>query len=151
MIMRQVLRGTNDSIEELRLGEASSQLRSGGHHVRSARRSARYLEALGKLDTGTNEHAQVARVIDAVQAEFGADAAIPLGLLAKCYLGSPYEVHVLDLAGAIVEHYKLHEPLPSPFEGARRLALHSSYVAIEVYPDRIVCLRADGSAAEVGS
>lgn len=149
--MRQVLRGTNHHIEELRLGTASSQIPSGGPHVRSGRRSTGYLEALRRLDAGISERADVARVIDAVTADFGAGSTMPLGLLAKCHLGLAYEVHVLDLAGAIVEHYKLHEALPPRFEGARRLALHPRYVAIEVYPDRIVCLRADGSAAEVQS
>jgi len=84
-----------------------------------------------------------------IAAEFPLGGAVPLGLLAKCYLGPPYEVHTLDLTGGIVKHYMRHEPLPDPYAGARRLAEHPAYLAIEVYLDRYVCMREDGSVTEV--
>ena len=119
--------------------------------IKTVRRSGRYLEALAKLDVGVGEHADVGTVIDPVAAEFGAGDRLPLGLLAQCYLGAPYEVHVLDLGGGIVRHYEVREPLEHQFELGRRLAVHPAYVAIEIYSDHLVCIHADGRASEVAT
>jgi hypothetical protein len=112
-------------------------------------RSRAYLDRLASLDAGVAEAAEVTAVIEAVEAEFGLAARPPLGLLAQCYLGSPYEVHVLDLADGVVRHYKLGETMDVRFEAARRLALHPAYVAIEVYADRLVCIHVDGRVSEI--
>ena len=38
---------------------------------------------------------------------------LPIGIVAKCYLGEPYEVHTLSLIGGmIIEHYKQGQALP---------------------------------------
>jgi len=84
-----------------------------------------------------------------IEAEFP-DGLLPSGLVSLCYLGQPYEVHILDLVGQIVEHYEWNRPMPPKFEAARRLALHPAYVAIEVHADRLVAIREDGSAIDVG-
>lgn len=91
----------------------------------------------------------VSTLVAAIEKEFGVAEGAPIGLVAECYLGAPYEVHVLDLAGEIVEHYHASQPLPTPFERARRLSLHKAYVAIEVYRDRLACLHADGTAVVI--
>jgi len=114
-------------------------------------RSRRYLELAARLDAGTAGEIDVSALAAAVIEAFPVGAALPLGLLSRCYLGAPYEVHILDLAGEIVEHYAAGRPLPAPYAGARHLALHPSYVAIEVYPDRYVCLREDGTATPISS
>jgi hypothetical protein len=122
---------------------------AGAPQTKTRRRSSNYVEAVRKLDAGTAEHADVSAIVDEVLAEFGPGAGLPLGLVARCYLGVPFEVHSLDLAGGIVQHFKQGEPLPHPLDRARRLASHNSYVAIEVYPDRLVCLLEDGRAVEI--
>jgi hypothetical protein len=115
-------------------------------------RSRAYLEALRRLDTGTlHETGAIEPVIAAIHAEFGdlAYTEHPLAWVSRCYLGPPYEVHTLDMAGGIVEHYARGRPLPGPAERARALALHPAYEFIEVYPDSLHCVRADGSVTRV--
>ena len=112
------------------------------------RRSPAYMDAVRELDVAVTP-VDVREVAAAVRAEFGPRWTIPAGLLARCFLGPAYDVHILSLAGDVVEHFHPTQALPEPFARARRLALHDAYVAIEVYPDRCVCLRADGGATEV--
>jgi hypothetical protein len=117
------------------------------------KRSAAYVKLFSALDAksladvkGWNE------LMEKIRDEFGtADvASIPLGIVAKCDLGPPYEVHILDLSGSqIIQHYKVAEPMPGRFESARALALHEAYAIIEVYTDKLVLIRADGSSTIV--
>lgn len=123
---------------------ASAQL-----SVRAIPRATGYLKALAKLDAPHADGIDSAELAQAIEAEFGLPDALPLGCVAICHLGSPFEIHVLDLVGRIVEHYQVNQPLPVPFERARPLALHDAYLAIEVYSDRLVCVRADGTAVEI--
>lgn len=90
--------------------------------------------------------------MQAVQEEFGTAelASLPIGIVSKCFLGEPFEVHILDLSGSqVVKHFKTLETMPSDFERARNLALHNSYCFIEVYSDKIVIIREDGSATKL--
>ena len=113
-------------------------------------RSKKYMEAIGKLDTGGHTHNQeaVREIIDGIRSEFPEldISGIMLGLVAPCYLGEPYEVHTLDISGMIVEHYKRGQALPGGLEKARSLAIRGGYVCIEVYVD---CFRAVGSNGAV--
>jgi hypothetical protein len=120
--------------------------------VDNAPRSKRYLSALARLDaSATITAAELAQIIDDIHCEFTDRwAALPLGLVSKCYLGHPFEVHMLAPDGGIVEHYRLGQPLPGILERARELARSEPYLAVEVYADRIVCLRADGSTVTLG-
>jgi hypothetical protein len=72
-----------------------------------------------------------------------------LGVVSRCYLGAPYIVHMCDLGGNIVEHYESGRAMPSLFERARALALHSSYAFIEVYPDVLRAISANGSVSVI--
>ena len=110
-------------------------------------RSRRYATALGALDaSATLTPVETAALIDDIHREFNDTwAAVPLGLVSCCFLGPPFEVHTLDPGGAIIEHYAVGRALPSGLERARQLARADTYLAIEVYPDRMVCVRADGS------
>ncbi len=152
--MGKILFKTEDS--KLKSEVNSGQVRQVG--FRSDRdilkkRSANYVKLISSLDTksltdvqGWNE------LMDAVKEEFGtADvASVPIGIVAKCFLGAPYEVHILDLtASQIINHYKTSEPMPGRFEAARSLALHDVYVFVEVYPDKLVLIRPDGSSTKV--
>lgn len=114
------------------------------------KRSAAYLDLFNKLDSGEKviSKAQTQQLIDAVKAEFPElpDSAMPLGIVAACYLGHPYEVHSIDMERCEIRHYRVSEPLPTMLEQARNIALHPSYAYIEVYKD---CLRAIDKHGEV--
>ena len=115
------------------------------------RRSGAYLERMTKLDAGTHLESRQAfeELCAAVQAELGelSLSEFPLGLLARCYLGAPFQVHVLDLAGSIIRHVKSGEAMAPPFERARALALHPAYAFIEVFPSSMQCVRPDGAVS----
>ena len=115
------------------------------------RRSKSFVDQIGKVDAGHHHHNQQAldQLIAAIGAEFP-ELTIeqrPLGIVAKCYLGHPYEVHVCDLAGGIVEHFKMGQPMPPLFERARSLARHNTYSFIEVYADTLRAVSEDGSVS----
>jgi hypothetical protein len=111
-------------------------------------RTRAYVERLARLDVGTlHDTGAVQRLIEELRAEFpelGIED-FPVGWVSRCYLGEPYEVHVLDAAGAIVQHYRRGEPLPAELERARALALHPAYAFIEVRRDALHCVRGDGT------
>ena len=110
-------------------------------------RSVGYLSALTRLDSGGHvcDSQAVQQVLAALREEFP-DLSIenyPLGIVAKCYLGAPFEVHTFDFGAEIhpsniVQHYKTFETLPAPLEMARALALNPAYAFVEVYTDKLV-------------
>ena len=75
----------------------------------------------------------------------------PLGIVAKCYLEAPYEVHTLDASGRIIQHYKTFQTLPSLLEPARSLALNPAYLFVEVYTDKMIPVDKSGFVAIVGT
>lgn len=111
------------------------------------------MAAMAKLDAGA--HASTRDAVEKLQAaldeelgELGADQ-LPIGLVGRCYLGAPYEVHRFDRVGCIIEHYKTGQSLPLGMERARALAAHPRYAFIEVYRDRLVAVAADGTTSVV--
>ena len=149
MHVRDILLGREQRGQvSLSLKKGPTDLRRDGA-VSTVMRSRGYANAVRRLDAGAGSRVDVGDIVESVLAEFGFSTAVPLGLVGKCYLGDPYEVHVLDVSGAIVEHFTAGQNLPSPFQPARSLALHPAYLAVEVYADRLVCLREDGSAIEI--
>lgn len=114
------------------------------------KRSNRYIEALKTLDSGhlAVNSAEYNDLIEAIREELPDPDAL-LGVVAKCYLGDPYEVHTLDLAGGIIEHYPPYKPLPSSLERARSLARHDDYAFVEVYLGKMVVIKHDGSTSLV--
>lgn len=117
------------------------------------KRSPAYMEALRNLDAGGHVHNQnrVREIIDTIRQEFPEVeiTGILLGYVSACYLGAPYEVHVLDMAGGIVEHYKAGQPLPGGLEKARNIAMRGGYAFIEVYVDCCRAIKDDGSVAVI--
>jgi hypothetical protein len=117
------------------------------------KRSKKYVEFFSKLDQhsltdtkGWNE------LMGLIKEEFGAAelATLPLGIVSKCFIGHPYEVHILDLGTHhIVQHFKIDEPMPGEFEKARTLAKHNAYALIEVYTDKLILFREDGTAIKL--
>ncbi|MGN1377886.1 MAG: hypothetical protein ACI4V6_06000 [Dorea sp.] len=113
-------------------------------------RSKAYMDAMHKLDAGGHVHnqAKVDSIINTIRQEFPEIelSGILLGYVSICYLGRPYEVHTLDVAGGIIEHYKAGETLPNGMEKARGIAMRGGYDFIEVYVD---CCRAISSNGTV--
>jgi hypothetical protein len=114
-----------------------------------ARRTPRFTAAIKRLDAGDLQASDLDAIMDAIAEEYPIGAGQPLGLVAECFLGAPFEVHVLDLIGGIVEHFELGRPMPHPLERARALAVHPAYDVIEVYDETLVCVRSDGSVTEM--
>ena len=115
--------------------------------LRTSARSTRYLAALARLDaSATLLPVQIEEIVDDLHREFSETwSAVPLGFVAHCYLGAPFEAHTVTVDGAIIEHYRSGEALPGPLEKARALTRSERYGVIEVYRDRLVCVLADGS------
>ncbi len=138
--------------QALQAGPAVHTGAGGGAKLLTAPRSARYLTAIGRLDaSATLRPVELAEVVDALHREFADKwAAVPLGFVGRCYLGAPFEAHTLTVDGQIIEHYQRGQALPGPLEQARSLVRTEHYLVIEVYSDRLVCVRGDGSVVTVG-
>ena len=152
---RQILH-TKASIDIDLNKSINTELRSGSvtsDRVLLQKRSNKYLQALTKLDLGTLTATHgLAELVDKLKEEFGAlgITEYPLGVVSKCYLGHPYEVHVLDLGGEqIINHYKIGEPLPAMLEKARNLALNNAYEMIEVYANKMILINRDGTTTKL--
>ena len=117
------------------------------------KRSRAYVEAQQKLDAGGHIHNRQAvdALLAAVREELPEISIehLPLGFVARCYLGHPYEVHTLDYSGQIVQHYKIAQALPASLERARALAQHPGYAFIEVYPDKLIAVAENGDTSLV--
>ncbi|MDN0076073.1 hypothetical protein QU481_14380 [Crenobacter sp. SG2303] len=115
------------------------------------KRSAAYVEAMRKLDAGGHIHHREAleQLLTTIQQELPEIAVehLPAGIVARCYLGHPYEVHTLDYTGQILQHYKFSESLPSMLSRGRSLALHPGYAFIEVYPDKLIAVAENGETS----
>lgn len=117
------------------------------------KRSKNYLDLITGLDAKTlTDTKGMEELIKAIQEEFGTAeiASLPLGIVSKCFLGHPYEVHTLDLSGSqIIKHYKNTETMEPQFEKARSVAKHNAYAIVEIYNDKIILIREDGTASKL--
>lgn len=121
--------------------------------ILARKRSEKYMDAISRLDAGGHVHNQhktdaLLAIIQEELPEIEIDMG-PLGIIAKCYLGEPYEVHTLDVTGNIIEHYKKHQALPGSFERARSLAAKGQYAFIEVYHNALRAVSDDGTVATI--
>ena len=116
-------------------------------------RSKEYMQTLHNLDAGGHVHNQhkVNEMIDTIRNEFPdlEISGIMLGIVSICYLGKPYEVHTLNMAGQIVEHYKSGQMLPDGLEKARTIAIRGGYEFIEVYVDCCRAISSNGSVSVI--
>ncbi|MEU6100617.1 hypothetical protein [Streptomyces flaveolus] len=95
-------------------------------------------EALHRLDAGLDDHA-CRSLAEWIREEYTTTyGAVPLGFVARCYLGPPYVDHMLNLFGVIVRHFAPAEPMPDPYSSARMLARSGGYAYIEVYSDGLI-------------
>jgi hypothetical protein len=117
------------------------------------KRSKKYLDLIAGLDAKTlTDTKGMDELMKAIHEEFGTAelASLPIGIVSKCFLGHPYEVHTLDLSGSqIIHHYKVNETMDAGFEKARNVALHNAYALVEVYNDKLVLIREDGTATKL--
>ena len=116
-------------------------------------RSKTYVEAMNRIDVGTHHADRTALdgLVEAISNEFpelGIDQR-PLGIVSQCYLGAPFEVHICDLGGSIIEHFETFRNMPGLYERGRSLALHRSYAFIEVYADTLRAVALDGSVSVI--
>lgn len=118
----------------------------GERRNRGLPRSRELLDALSKLDVTTDDRSRqaVLKFVGDLYSEAG--GGVPIGLFAKCWLGTPYLDHIVDLGGSIVRHFKHNETVPSVYAAARPLARNDAYAFIEVYSDgTVIPVRSDGS------
>ena len=119
------------------------------------KRSQKYMEAMRSLDAGGHVHNQekVNELINIIKEEFPEveliNSGMFLGILAKCYLGIPYEVHTLSFSFSIIEHYKKGQTLPDGMEKARAMAARGVYEYIEVYTDYCCAVSSDGTVSMI--
>lgn len=117
------------------------------------KRSKKYLDLIAGLDSKSLSNTKgMNELIEAIQEEFGTAElpSLPIGIVSKCFLGHPYEVHTLDLSGSqIIKHYKTSETMEADFEKARTVAQHNAYAMVEVYKDKIILIREDGTATKL--
>ncbi len=119
------------------------------------KRSSAYLERMQRLDAGAHQQdtAGLQALLDAITAEFpelGVDDR-PLGVVSRCFLGPPYEVHICDITGGIIEHFPRGRSMPPLFERARAIAAHGAYAFIEIYVGTIRAVAADGAVSVLNS
>lgn len=116
-------------------------------------RSKAYVEAITRLDGGAHHADRTAleSLVEAIANEFpelGIEQR-PVGIVSRCYLGAPYEVHICDLGGGIIEHFETFRSMPPLFERARPLALHTAYAFVEVYADTLRAVSIDGAVSVI--
>lgn len=119
--------------------------------VLNKQRSKEYMDAMKRLDAGGHMHNQrqveeLIKIIREEMPEIEIDMG-PIGIVAKCYLGAPYEVHTLDINGSIIEHYQSYRSMPGMLEKARHLATSGYYSFIEVYNTALRAVKEDGTVA----
>lgn len=158
--MGRLLRNINKRKKEVLLGSTSSArieaLNLTGPALESRlrkKRSPSYVKSMAKLDTGgvTIDKTKVEDLIKEIEQEFAdlPKSSHPIGIIAKCYLGHPYEVHSLDCIFNIIKHYEKGEALPNGMEEARSLAIHPMYEFIEIYTDHFLTVKVNGDVSVI--
>lgn len=113
-------------------------------------RSGLFRETVAALDASTSTDLDLSEAVNRIRSEYAPHEPIPIALVARCYLGEPYEVHICDLRGEILQHFERGKGMPFPEEGARALALHPDYAFVEVYSDAtLVPVRKDGTVVVI--
>ncbi|MBI4658923.1 MAG: hypothetical protein HY735_08775 [Verrucomicrobia bacterium] len=117
------------------------------------KRSKAFVEAMTKLDAGCHlkDPNALNALIAAIQEELPEITIdkLPVGIVARCYLGDGHDVHTLDRTGGVLTHFKTWQSLPPLLERARSLALHAEYALVEVYVDSLCAIRATGEVSVI--
>lgn len=120
------------------------------------KRSSDYMSTVQLIDSGgqTLNQASFDQLINELIADLGPlDPSLAglIGIIDKCYLGDPYEVHMLDMNQNIIEHYEKGRPLPGALEKYRGMAASGSYAFIEVYASYACAVRPNGQVTLIES
>lgn len=141
--------GEARSIRSAQIGLREPQL---GKRLRE-KRSLTYVETFSRIDvTGyQSDRNALDSLLSTISNEFPELSIdqLPLGVVSRCYLGAPFEVHICDFNGEIIEHFEMHRPMSAPFERARSLALHPSYSFIEVFKDTLCAVSLNGTVSVI--
>ena len=136
-------------VRSLQMGLREPQL---GKRLRE-KRSRTYVEIFSRIDVAGHEtdRAALDSLLAAISNEFPELSIdqLPLGIVSRCYLGAPFEVHICDFNGEIIEHFEIHRRMSALFERARSLALHPSYAFIEVFNDTLRAVGTDGAVSVI--
>jgi len=157
--MARSILGTNSGTQTLLRSPNPANTSKLSHQAVQAllrqKRSKKYMDVVTQLDAGGHLGGKqsIDSLMEAIREELPDITvdALPLGIVSKCYLGPPYEVHTLDLSGSIIHHYKVGEGLPHLMERARTLAVHPIYAFIEVYSTKLIAVSANGQTAFIES
>ena len=158
VVLRQVfgIRSHENSIASTFTPATTAVPRIAGisNRVREAR-SIEYVTAMSDLDSGghVEKRGHFDSLVSKIRSELSEVPSnqLPIGIVARCYLGVPYEVHIVDIGlSQIIKHFCRGEPMDPVFERARSLAQHSAYEFVEVYRDHLVAVKGDGSVSVVG-
>lgn len=143
----------NINIGEKKQGKRNEQITEYQLSVLQRNRSKKYMEMMKKLDlSGHTQNQQLIKDIIEMAKQEMPELNLPsllLGWVAKCYLGHPFDVHMLDAAQNIIKHFKHGEPMPEGLEKARGLAAYGQYEFIEVYSQFCLAICEDGSVVMV--
>lgn len=119
------------------------------------KRSKEYIGCISKLDAGSSldNKNTIDNIINTLKKDFPMLAIYPpphmLGIVACCYLGEDFEVHILSLAGYILQHFRKGNSLPGKLEQARSLAMSEMYAFIEVYEDCMCAVSENGTVSVI--
>lgn len=117
------------------------------------KRSVDYIRFISKIENLEGHSVNgYKELIDKISVEIGPLGlpTSPIGILAKCFLGAPFDVHILGLSGdIIINHYKVSEQLPPDYAKARILAIHNQYSIVEVYNDKFVLIDIEGNTTNL--
>ena len=116
------------------------------------KRNPQFMQLVQQLDVGhgTMSKTELDQLISDVKQQFPVREALGSlqGIIAKCYLGREFEVHMLDMKLDVIRHYKFHEPLPPELQKARSLASTSFYEYIEVYETSLCARSRNGAVSD---
>lgn len=150
---QQTSKQLNINIQEAQQAKRNEQLTEYQLSVLQRNRSHRYMDLMKKLDlSGHTQNQQlIQEIIDMAKQEMP-EINLPsllIGWVAKCYLGHPFDVHMLDAAQNIIKHFEQGEPMPEGLEKARGLASYGQYEFIEVYSQFCLAVCDDGSTVMI--
>ncbi|MET8683785.1 hypothetical protein ABZV77_06175 [Streptomyces sp. NPDC004732] len=114
-------------------------------------RSQGLRDAVARLDAGLGEQA-CRELAEWIREEYTtAHGTVPVGFLARCFLGPPYVDHQLNLFAVIVRHFAPSDAVPKPYSDARMLVRTGGYAYVEVYSDGLLIpVLDDGTAVRSG-
>jgi len=146
-----IIPGINQNLTQKSTKVDSQALRSPS--LSTKKRSVDYIRFISKIENLEGHSVNgFKELIDKISVEIGPLGlpTSPIGILAKCFLGAPFDVHILSLNGDIIlNHYKVSEQLPPDYAKARILAIHNQYSIVEVYNDKFVLIDLEGNTTNL--